>query len=73
LYDGGCGVAKNDKEAVWWWRKAAEQGDASAQCRLGLMYMQGQGVTKSTEEAMRWLRMAAEKGDANAKNILMLL
>ena len=31
-------------EAVRWFRKAAEQGDADAQFNLGRMYYEGQGV-----------------------------
>ena len=31
MYDNGRGVAQNDAEAVRWYRKAAEQGDAGAQ------------------------------------------
>ena len=33
-------------EAVYWYRKAAEQGDADAQFRLGLMHAKGRGVLK---------------------------
>ena len=33
-------------EAVRWYRKAAEQGHARAQCNLGYCYANGQGVTK---------------------------
>ncbi len=37
-YDGQC-VLKDYKEAMKWYRKAADQGDAMAQARLGLMYV----------------------------------
>ena len=30
MYMEGCGVAKDDSEAVKWYRKAAEQGDEDA-------------------------------------------
>jgi uncharacterized protein len=33
----GRGVARDYAEAVRWYRKAAEQGDADAQCDLGNM------------------------------------
>ena len=43
----------------------AEQGDATAQFNLGLMYDTGEGVPENDAEAVRWYRMAAEQGDAN--------
>ena len=39
----GEGVPKDDREAVGWWRKAAEQGHAVAQFSLGSMYDLGRG------------------------------
>jgi TPR repeat protein len=38
------GVTESVKEAVEWYRKAAEQGVPDAQSNLGLMYKKGQGV-----------------------------
>ena len=58
---------KNYTEAVKWYRKAAEQGYASAQCNLGDCYKQGNGVTKDYAEAVKWFRKAAEQGDAVAQ------
>ncbi len=37
-YAKGQGVPKDDQQAVFWYRKAAEQEDAGAQHNLGLMY-----------------------------------
>ena len=67
MYDYGRGVAKDYAEAVRWYRKAAEQGNANAQYNLGLMYEEGLGVAKDGAEAMRWFRKAAEQGYAKAK------
>ena len=36
-YKEGTGVEQNDAQAAKWWRKAAEGGDADAQCNLGIM------------------------------------
>ncbi len=58
---------KNYTEAVKWYRKAAEQGYADAQCNLGYCYKQGNGVTKDYAEAVKWFRKAAEQGDAVAQ------
>ena len=45
----------------------AEQGDASAQFSLGVMYANGEGVLKDEAEAVRWYRLAAEQGHAGAQ------
>jgi TPR repeat protein len=60
----------NNKQAVKWYRKAAEQGDAGAQYNLGVMYGTGQGVQQDHKQAVKWFRMAAEQGDAKAQAYL---
>ena len=47
-----------------WYRLAAEQGNATAQFYLGVMYTNGAGVPKDDGEAVRWYRLAAEQGYA---------
>jgi len=44
MYAVGKGVTEDDKEAVKWYRKAAELGDAVAMCNLSGMYYEGNGV-----------------------------
>ena len=63
-YSTGQGVAKDDAEAVKWFRKAADQGLAEAQHNLGVMYANGTGVEKDYAEAVRWYRKAADQGYA---------
>jgi TPR repeat protein len=48
----------------------AEQGDASAQFNLGVMYAKGEGVIENDKKAVKWFRLAAEQGDAEAQNNL---
>jgi TPR repeat protein len=48
-------------------RLAAEQGEASAQFNLGVMYRQGQGVLQDDAEAVKWYRLAAAQGHADAQ------
>ena len=36
------------------WKHLAEQGHASAQTSLGVMYRDGQGVEKDFKEAVKW-------------------
>ena len=72
MYATGSGRAKNEAEAVKWYRKAAKQGDAVAQYNLGWRYANGRGVAKDEAEAVKWYHRAAEQGDANAQNNLGL-
>ena len=51
MYDTGVGVAQDAAEAVRWFRLAAEQGDALAQCFLGVMYATGGGVPQDDAAA----------------------
>jgi TPR repeat protein len=68
LYAGGAeGAPQDEKEAVRWFRLAAEQKNASAQFNLGVMYYTGEGVPQNIEEAARWFRQAAEQGKAVAQ------
>ncbi|MDC0588606.1 sel1 repeat family protein, partial [Porticoccaceae bacterium] len=56
--------------AVKWYRKAADQGDASAQFNLGIMYANGEGVPENDSEAVKWYRKAADQGDTSAQSNL---
>jgi len=63
-YDEGLsGQAIDKKEAVKWYRLAADQGNADAQLFLGGMYNEGQGVLQDYKEAVKWYRLAAEQGN----------
>jgi TPR repeat protein len=70
MYRDGQGVQQDLKQAVAWYRKAAEQGDAQAQCNLGCMYSKGQGVQQDFKQAAAWYQKAAEQGYAKAQHNL---
>lgn len=55
---------------MYWYRKAADQGNPSAQTNLGIAYYQGDGVKSSTKEALHWWSKAAKQGDARARSYL---
>lgn len=57
------GVKQDYFEAVKWYRLSAEQGEASAQTNLGVMYSSGKGVLENIEEAKYWLARACENGN----------
>eukprot|EP00729_Bicosta_minor_P032700 gene32700-biopygen10627 len=67
VYRDGEGVEQDHVEAVKWFRKAAEAGDAAAQFNLGVMYRDGEGVEQDHVEAVKWYRKAAEAADADAQ------
>jgi hypothetical protein len=56
------GIRGRWDEAITWYEKAAEKGNATAMYNLGLVY-RDRGRLRTAE---RWLRMAAENGDPDA-------
>ena len=73
MYKGGFGVKLNYKEAVYWYRRSAEQGNSYAQNNLGNMYYNGCGVTQDYKKAVYWYRKSAEQGNIDAKKNLSRL
>jgi hypothetical protein len=67
MFAEGRGVAQSDGEAAQWFRKAADQGNATAQFTLGGLFSQGRGVAQSDAEAARWCRKAADQGFKEAQ------
>lgn len=61
---------KNYIEAIKYFQKAAEKGNANAQYNLGCCYEYGKGVSVDYTEAVKWYRKAAEQGDEDAKKAL---
>jgi len=70
MYANGEGVPQDYAEAMRWYRKAVEQGNAKAQTNLGIIYENGHGIPQNYAEAMRWYRKAAEQGHAQAQHKL---
>lgn len=62
--------AESDEEAVAYFRKSAEQGNADGQYGLGAMYAAGEGVKKDPAEARKWITRAADQGHKLAVNTL---
>jgi uncharacterized protein len=71
--DGERGVPHDPQTAFNWHRKAADQGDATAQTKIGIMYADGQGVPQDFVEAAKWFRQAADQGHPSAQFLLGLL
>ena len=60
-------------KAVEWYRKAAAQGHAEAQFRLGMMYYIGKGVSVDNAKAVEWYQKAAVQGIAGAQSMLGMM
>ncbi len=69
-FERGEGVAKDEVEAVRWFKNAAESGHGSGMFNFGLALSEGRGVEKDEVEAVRWFRRSAEAGDALGKGSL---
>ena len=55
-------------DAIEWYFKAAEQGDANAQYSLGIFYEYGgYGVEMDEVEAIKWFRKSAKQNNAQAQ------
>lgn len=74
LYYEGKGVEEDDAKAAEWFLKAADQGHADAQYRLGrlyeLQYDDGTGIEENPKKAAQWFRKAVDQGHARAQYAL---
>jgi TPR repeat protein len=73
MYAAGYGVTTNYDEAVKWFRKAADAGNARGIRGLAFMYENGYGVQKDVQQAVSLYRKAANLGDQHAKDALKRL
>ena len=67
FYENGSWADYDKKEALRWFKKAAEQGHAEAQFLLGNKYLQGDVVLKDPSEAINWFSKAASQDHAEAQ------
>ena len=68
--DGTDGAAVNLPDAVKYLTRAAENGQAVAQYRLGTFYEHGQGVAVDSAKAARWYELSAAQGNRKAMHNL---
>lgn len=60
------------RKAIKWYRKAAEQGHANAQDKLGYCYYMGVKGVPVYHLAVKWWKKAAEQGNQYAQNSLAI-
>ena len=64
---GGCGLLQDSKQAVHWYRLAAQQGDPRGQYLLANCYARGFGIVKDHHQALSFYKKAASQGHEEAK------
>lgn len=58
---------------MFWYKKAADQGDMMAEYLLGMAYLKGDFVAQNKSLAAFWLEKAADQGDSHAQKALQIL
>ncbi len=66
-YFQGDAVPRNYKEALHWFRRAAERYHPEALYSLGVCYSEGRGVPENLPEGAKWYEKAAERGHPQAQ------
>ena len=67
LFAAGLGVPRNMDDAAFWYGQAAENGDASAQFKYGVMLLEGRYVKADRAKAEELMKRAADAGNAFAQ------
>jgi hypothetical protein len=70
---GEEGAPLDYRKSAYWYRIAAEAGNAEGQAGLGALYYMGQGMKQDFVAAEKWNRLAAEAGSAEGQSYLALL
>ena len=70
MYTNGKGVKQDHNMAIKYCKLAADQGDANALSKLGVMYRYGQGVKQDHSMAIKYYKLAAEQGLEQANSLL---
>lgn len=63
--------AEEDAEAVEWYKKAADQGNAGGEYGLGQMYLKGEGITQDLALGRQYIERAANKNHVEAVKWMM--
>ena len=66
FYELGKTDKINFKEAIVWYKKAANRANSAAQFKLGEMYQNGTGVPQNINKAIDWYYQAAKQDNSQA-------
>jgi TPR repeat protein len=70
-HEKGLGVIRDNKEAVKWYTKSAEQGHVMAAFNLSRCYEDGQGVLRDKEQAMKWFVKVLDSTDIKELRVIL--
>lgn len=68
FFGRGCNV--DYTQALYWYHKAADEGNMYSQYSIGLCYQKGLGVPQDDEQAINWFKMSSESGNPQAAYLL---
>ena len=71
--DEKYGIARDEKQALRWFRRAADHGSLAAQAKLGFLYWGGRGVSKDVNQAYFWIVLARARGDKESRDLATVL
>jgi len=64
---GTSGAPLDLKQALYWYQRAADQGDAGGQTFVAMAYEMGKGVNIDKQEAIKWYRKVIDHGETPYK------
>ena len=70
-YEKGLGVIRDNKKAVKWYTKSAEQGHVKAAFNLSQCYEDGQGVRRDKKQAMKWFVKVLDSTDIKELHVIL--
>ena len=70
MYETASGVPQDYRQAMAWLRKAADQGNVTAEDEVADLYAKGLGVRVDLAQARAWYQKAADAGDQDAQTWL---
>ncbi len=73
MYFHGWGVEKNETQAFFWYKKAADQGHVESLHLVGLLSARGVGTKKDAIRAYIYLTLAEERGYQDDSRVLEAL
>ncbi|WP_438751884.1 tetratricopeptide repeat protein [Pararhizobium sp. O133] len=67
IFSQGLGVARNTKDAAFWYGQAANAGDPGAMFKYALMLMEGRDVPRDKKRSEELMKKAADLGNSSAQ------
>jgi TPR repeat protein len=67
IFSQGLGVARNKKDAAFWYGQAANSGDPAAMFKYALLLMEGRDVTRDKTRSEELMKKAADLGNSSAQ------